>query len=54
VLYFTADYSSFHPKGLLRPFIDGMTGTKMRDDEFPDLEALLGAACLLNVVQTTG
>src|SRR3954463_747642 len=38
---------SFHPKGLLRPFIDGMTGTKMRDDEFPDLEALLGQPCLL-------
>jgi hypothetical protein len=41
---------SYHLKGLLRPFVDGMTGTKMRDDEFPDLEALLGDACLLNVV----
>jgi hypothetical protein len=41
---------SYHSKGLLRPFVDGMTGTKMRDDEFPDLEALLGDACLLNVV----
>ena len=44
---------SFHSKGLLRPFVDGMTGTKMRDDEFPDLEALLGEACLLNVVHDT-
>jgi hypothetical protein len=41
---------TFGAKGLLRPFIDGMTGTKMHDDEFPDLEALLGSACLLNVV----
>jgi hypothetical protein len=45
---------SFGAKGHLRPFIDGMTGTKMRDDESPDLEALLGDACLLNVVHTTG
>lgn len=44
---------SYHSKGLLRPFIDGMTGTKMRDDESPDLEALLGEACLLNVVHDT-
>ena len=41
---------SFGAKGNLRPFIDGMTGTKMNDGEFPDLEALLGEACLLNVV----
>jgi hypothetical protein len=43
---------SFGAKGNLRPFIDGMTGTKMLDDEWPDLEALLGEACLLNVVHT--
>jgi len=43
---------SFGPKGNLRPFIDGFTGTKMYDDEWPDLEALLGEACLLNVVHT--
>jgi hypothetical protein len=45
---------SFNAKGNLRPFIDGLTGTKMTDDEWPDLEALLGEACLLNVVHTTG
>jgi hypothetical protein len=27
-----------------------MTGTKIHDDESPDLESLLGDACLLNVV----
>jgi hypothetical protein len=43
---------SFGSKGNLRPFIDGLTGTKMFDDEWPDLEALLGEACLLNVVHT--
>jgi hypothetical protein len=43
---------SFGAKGNLRPFIDGMTGTKMVDGEHPDLEALLGEACLLNVVHT--
>ena len=43
---------SFGSKGNLRPFIDGFTGTKMFDDEWPDLEALLGEACLLNVVHT--
>jgi hypothetical protein len=43
---------SFGAKGNLRPFIDGMTGTKMVDGEHPDLEALLGDACLLNVVHT--
>lgn len=41
---------SFNAKGNLRPFIDGMTGTKMTDDESPDLEALLGEPCLLNVI----
>jgi hypothetical protein len=41
---------SFGAKSALRPFIDGMTGTKMNDNEWPDLEALLGKACLLNVV----
>jgi hypothetical protein len=43
---------SFGAKGNLRPFIDGMTGTKMVDGEHPDLEALLGEACLLNVVHS--
>ena len=43
---------SFGAKSSLRPFIDGLTGTKMHDDEHPDLEALLGEACLLNVVHT--
>jgi hypothetical protein len=43
---------SFGSKGNLRPFVDGMTGTKMVDGESPDLEALLGEACLLNVVHT--
>jgi hypothetical protein len=43
---------SFGAKSALRPFIDGMTGTKMVDGEHPDLEALLGEACLLNVVHT--
>jgi hypothetical protein len=43
---------SFGAKGNLRPFVDGMTGTKMIDGENPDLEALLGDACLLNVVHT--
>jgi hypothetical protein len=43
---------SFGAKGNLRPFIDGMTGTKMGDGEHPDLEALLGDACLLNAVHT--
>jgi hypothetical protein len=44
---FTYSYGS---KGHLRPFVEGMTGTKIHDDESPDLEALLGEACLLNVV----
>jgi hypothetical protein len=29
-----------------------MTGSKILDDEWPDLEALLGQVCLLNVVHT--
>ncbi len=41
---------SFGAKGHLRPFIEGLTGEKILDDEHPDLEALLGKACLLNVV----
>ena len=45
---------SFGAKGHLRPFIEGMTGEQINDEEFPDLEALLGEACLLNVVHTTG
>jgi hypothetical protein len=44
---FTYSYGS---KGHLRPFVEGMTGSKIHDDEHPDLEALLGEACLLNVV----
>lgn len=41
---------SFGSKGHLRPFIEGMTGTLINDGEHPDLEALLGQACLLNVI----
>src|SRR6185437_4487602 len=44
---------SFGQKASLRAFIDGMTGTKMADDEHPDLEGLLGDACLLNVVHSS-
>jgi hypothetical protein len=43
---------SYGAKGNLRPFVEGMTGSKVLDDESPDLEALLGEACLLNVVHT--
>jgi len=40
------------PKGKLRPFIEGMIGTKLHDDEAYsfDPEKLLGESCLLNVV----
>ena len=43
---------SFGAKSALRPFIEGMTGAKILDDEWPDLEQMLGDACLLNVVHT--
>lgn len=40
------------PKGKLRPFIEGMLGVALHDDEAYsfDLEGLLGEACLLNVI----
>jgi hypothetical protein len=41
---------SFGQKAALHAFVEGMTGTKILDKEWPDLEALLGDACLLNVV----
>lgn len=43
---------SMSPRSKLRPFIEGMVGTAMHDDDAYNLdpEALLGNACLLNVV----
>jgi hypothetical protein len=43
---------SMSPKSHLRPFIEGMAGVKMHDDEAYNFEtdSLLGEACLLSVV----
>jgi hypothetical protein len=43
---------SMGKKSHLRPFIEGMLGTKFSDDEAYDfdIDTLLGKACLLNVV----
>jgi hypothetical protein len=41
---------SFGAKTALRPFVEGMTGSTILDDEWPDLEKMLDDACLLNVV----
>lgn len=43
---------SMSPRSKLRPFIEGMLGTALHDDEAYsfDPEKLLGEACLLNVV----
>jgi hypothetical protein len=43
---------SFGSKAALRTFVEGLTGTKILDDEWPDIEGMLGEACLLNVVHT--
>lgn len=43
---------SMSPKSHLRPFLEGMAGAKMHDDEAYNFETetMLGDACLLNVV----
>lgn len=47
---------SWGTKGHLRPFVEGMGGIKLMDEEAYnfDLEVLLGQPCLLNVVHTEG
>jgi hypothetical protein len=45
---------SMHPKSKLRPFVEGMGGATMHDDEAAnfDVETLLGMDCLLTVIHT--
>jgi hypothetical protein len=47
---------SMGPKSALRPFVEGMGGVKLTDEEAYnlDLENLLGQECLLNVVHAQG